>query len=220
MKLAPPPQTDTRFPIQSDRDFARFINQINADWVGASRRLSTRQLAEMYASAAGHLSDFVESLPVEGPGLFGVSWAGEMESAAWFDIGREFTEQWHHQTQIREAVGAPPLSDPAWLHATLAIALRGLPHAYRDHQAADGTALVIAITGPAGGTWTLERTAGSWRLLGGRPAAPAAEAALSDDAAWWLLFNGLPPDRAASAIAISGDRALADPLLRARSIVI
>jgi hypothetical protein len=40
----------------------------------------------------------------------------------WFDLGREFTEHWHHQAQVRGAVAAPPLRDPAWLHALLLIA--------------------------------------------------------------------------------------------------
>ena len=214
--VPPPPP----FPIQSDRDFARFINQINADWVGASRRLSGRQLAAMYASAATELCDFVETLPFDGPGLFGVSWAGETESAGWFDIGREFTEQWHHQAQIRDAVGAAPLVDPAALHATLAIALRGLPHAYRDLAPPDSTALALDVTGEAGGRWTLDRASGAWRLMSGTPPSPSASATMSADAAWRLLFNGLPPEKARTAVAIAGDAALVEPLLRARSIVI
>ena len=214
---APPPPP---FPIQGDRDFARFINQINADWVGASRRLSARQLTEMYTAASTQLCDFVEGLPLEGPGLFGVSWAGEMESAMWFDIGRELTEQWHHQAQIREAVGAPPLADAAWLHATLAIAVRGIPHAYRDIEAPEGTTLALHVTGPAGGLWTLERASGEWRLMGGVPESPTASAAMTDDAAWRLLFNGLPQDTARAAIVVRGDAQLVEPLLRARSIVI
>ena len=214
--VPPPPP----FPIQNDRDFTRFINQINADWVGASRRLSGRQLTAMYASAATELCDFVERLPFDGPGLFGVSWAGETESAGWFDIGREFTEQWHHQAQIREAAGAPPLADAAALHATLAIALRGLPHAYRDVAAPDGTMLALDVTGDAGGRWTLERASGAWRLMSGTPPSPSASATLGDVAACRLLFNGLPPEKARAAIAIAGDAALVEPLLRARSIVI
>lgn len=213
----PPPPP---FPIQNDRDFARFINQINADWVTAARRLSPRQLTGMYASASGELADFVESLPDDGPGLFGVSWAGEMESAGWFDIGREFTEQWHHQAQIREAAGVEPLADPAGLHATLAIAMRGLPHAYRETAAADGTAVSIDVTGPAGGEWTLRRSDGSWQLMGGALDNPQASATMNDDAAWRLLFNGLPQEKARGAVRIAGDAALIEPLLRARSIVI
>jgi uncharacterized protein (TIGR03083 family) len=214
---APPPPP---FPIQNDRDFARFINQINADWVSASRRLSPRQLTEMYSSASGELSDFVETLPADGPGLFGVSWAGEMASTLWFDIGREFTEQWHHQAQIREAAGAETIADPAWLHATLAIALRGLPHAYREVAAADGTAVSLDVTGPAGGAWTLLRSGGTWQLMAGTPESPQATATMSDDAAWRLLFNGLPSERARGAVQTAGDAALIEPQLHARSIVI
>ena len=214
---APPPPP---FPIGSDRDFVRFINQINADWTGAFRRLSTRQLTDLYERATRELADFVESLPLDAPGLFGVSWAGEMESAGWFDIGREYTEQWHHQAQVREAAGAPPMRDPAWLHATLLIVLRGLPHAYRAVDAPDGTTVTMQISGDAGGTWTLERASGEWRLMSGAPVTPTARAAMTDDSAWRLLFNGLTPEAASAAIGVTGDRALTEPLLRARSIVI
>lgn len=212
----PPPPP---FAIAGESDFVRFINGINADWVGASRRLSPRQLTEVYAAAARELADFLESVPFDAPGLFGVSWAGEMESAGWFDIGREFTEQWHHQAQIREAVGAPPLGEPAWLHATLEILLRGLPHAYRTLDASEGTVVAIDVTGPAGGRYALRRENG-WRLLAGEAPAPAAEVTLSDDAAWRLLTNGLSDSNARRACRVTGDAALAEPLFRARSIVV
>ena len=214
--VPPPPP----FPIQSNDDFVRFINQINADWVGASRRLSTRQLTDLYEKSIRELSDFVESLPLDAPGLFGVSWAGEMESAGWFDIGREYTEQWHHQAQIREATGAGPMPDPAWLRATLEIVMRGLPHAFRDQPAADGTAITIDVSGPSGAIWTLERAGGAWRLMSGEAPRPAARADMTGDAAWRLLFNGLPRQKAAGAIRIAGDAALAAPLFGARSIVV
>lgn len=213
----PPPPP---FPIESDGDFVRFINRINADWVDASRRLSPRQLTGLYAAAAGELADFLESVPFDEPGLFGVSWAGEMESAGWFDIGREFTEQWHHQAQIREAVGAARLAEPAWLHATLEILLRGLPHAYRGLAAPDGTDVDIHVTGPAGGRYVLRREHTGWRLLAGDAAEPAVQVTLSDDAAWRLLTNGLPDSDARRACRITGDAALAEPLFRARSIVV
>ena len=212
----PPPPP---FPIESERDFVRFINTINADWVGAARRLSPRQLTDLYAAAARELADFLESLPFDAPALFGVSWAGEMESEGWFDIGREFTEQWHHQAQIREAAGAPPLANPAWLHATLAILLRGLPHAYRAQAAPDGAIVGIHVTGPAGGRYALQRGDG-WRLLAGDAPSPTAQVTLSDDAAWRLLTNGLSESSARGACTISGDAALAEPLFRARSIVV
>jgi hypothetical protein len=44
---------------------------------------------------------------------------------------------------------------------------------------------------------------------------------MSDDTAWRLLFNALPPDSAADGLLTgSGDAALLDPLLRARSVVV
>ena len=215
--MVPPPPP---FPINSDRDFAGFINQTNADWVGACRRVSPRQLSEWYDSLGRALSEFFESTSMDAPGLFGVSWAGETESAGWFDTGREFTEQWHHQAQIREAVGAPPMADPAWLHATLLIALRGLPHAYRDRAGREGDTVTIDISGDAGGVFTLEHADGAWRLLAGAPAAPTTRIALTKDMAWRLLFNGLPKVAARTALTVTGIATLAQPLIRARSIVI
>jgi uncharacterized protein (TIGR03083 family) len=214
----PPPPP---FPIASDRDFARFINQINADWVTASQRLSSRQLVDWYDTAGRELSAYFESQAIDAPGLFGVSWAGEMESAGWFDTGREFTEQWHHQAQIRQAVGAPPMADPEWLRATLLIALRGLPHAYRNQAAREGDALTLDIAGASGGTFTLTRTGDAWQLHAGAPEdEPTARVAVSDDAAWRLLFNGLDAAAARTALAVTGQIELANPLMSARSIVI
>lgn len=213
----PPPPP---FAIENDRDFARFINQINADWVSASQRLSTRELTDMYARAASELSAFVETLPVEGPGLFGVSWAGEMSSVSWFDIGREFTEQWHHQTQIREAVGAPPLDDPAWLRAMIEVALRGLPHAYREQQSPAGTTIALVVEGDAGGRWALERVTDGWMLGTNTPPEASTTITMSDDTTWRLLFNGLQEEAARQRITVVGDATLAAPLFAARSIVI
>lgn len=211
----PPP-----FAIGNHADFTRFINGLNATWTGAARRLSTEQLVEMYASAGGQLADWFEALPLEAPALFAVSWAGETESAGWFDIGRDFTEQWHHQAQIRDAVGALPLADPAWLHAVLRIALRGLPHAYRHQVAADGALIGIHVTGDAGGHWALERSSAAWRLMAGEPSSPAASVKMTDDAAWRLLFNALSDAQAREAVRVSGRADLAAPIFRARSVIV
>ena len=216
-RMAPPPPST---PINSERDFVDFINAINAQWIEASRRFSPRVLTDMFEKAGADLAGWFESLPADAPALFGVSWAGEMESEGWFDIGREFTELWHHQQQIRMAVGAPPLEDPRFLKAVLDIALRGLPHAYRDTPAGDGDAIVLDVSGRSGGTWTLSRDAGRWLLFTGEPPAPTSRVRLSDEAAWKLLFNALREEAIASAVRIEGQRRLAEPLLRARSIVV
>jgi len=216
-RLVPPPPP---FAIQSERDFVRFINGLNHEWVSVTRRFSPQVLTELFELASADLARFVESQPLDALSLFGVSWAGEQASEGWFDIGREFTELWHHQMQIRLAVGAGPLDDPRYLKAILELSLRALPHAYRDVPAAEGETLVVQADGPSGGVWTLRRAAQGWTLWSGRPDRADAEVRLSDDAAWRLLYNALPRAEAATELAIEGDVALARPLLRVRSIVI
>jgi len=212
----PPPST----PIASERDFVDFINSINAQWVEASRRFSPRVLTELFEKGSADLAGWFEALPLDAPALFGVSWAGEQVSEGWFDIGREFTELWHHQEQIRMAVGAPSSADPAYLRAVIDIAIRGLPHAFRDVPAARGQTLVAKVSGPAGGVWTLSRDADRWTLQTGEPPAATTRVVLSDQTAWKLLFNALGPREATAVIGIEGQPELATPLLRARSVIV
>jgi uncharacterized protein (TIGR03083 family) len=214
-RMAPPPPP---FAIQSERDFVRFINGVNAEWVTAAKRLSPRVLTDLLQKATTDLADWFESRPLDVPGLFGVSWAGEHASEGLFDIGREFTELWHHQEQIRMAVGAPSLDDVKFLRPVLEIAVRGLPHAFRDAAAPPGTTVMFEVSGPARGRWTLVRETERWTIHEGEPdATPATRVRLTQDAAWKLLFNALDDD---AAMAVEGNEDLARPLLTARSIVI
>jgi len=216
-RMTPPPPPR---PINSERDFVEFINWLNAEWVGTTRRFSPRVLTDLLELASRDIATWFEALPLDAPALFGVSWAGEMESEGWFDVGREFTELWHHQQQIRIAVGAPPLADPRYLRAVIEIALRGLPHAFRDQSAEPGATVTLDVAGAAGGTWTLRRDADRWMLLAGQPDSATTRVRLSDDVLWKLLHNALTRDEAAGAITVDGDRGLAEPLLAARSVVV
>jgi uncharacterized protein (TIGR03083 family) len=215
--MKPPPPGK---PITGERDFVDFINRLNAQWVTTSKRFSPRVLTELFERASIDLAEWFEAQPLDGPALFGVSWAGEHASESWFDIGREFTELWHHQQQIRIAVGAPPLADPRYLRAVIDIAVRGLPHAFRDVGADPGQTLLLDIVGPAGGQWTLVRATHGWTIHEGAPAAVATRIALVDDAMWKLLFNALTDAEAAAAIRVDGRTELATFLLRARSVIV
>lgn len=215
--LTPPPPGQ---PIASERDFVAFINGLNASWVAAAQRLSPRVLTDLYERASRDAATLFESQPLDGPALFPVSWAGEEASANWFDIGREFTELWHHQQQIRMAVEAEDLPDPSYLHAVLAVSMLGLPHAYRDVAAAVGETIVLEVSGPSGGVWTLARVRDRWTLAQGAPAAETTRVRLDQDAAWRLLFNALPEADAARAVEVTGRAELAAPLLRARSVIV
>lgn len=215
--LVPPPPP---FPIRSEADFVRFINGLNHEWVAVTRRLSPQVLTELFDLASRDLAAFFEARPLEAPALFGVSWAGEETSAGWFDVGREFTELWHHQMQIRLAVGAAPLADARYLKAVLDISVRALPHVYRDASADEGATVAVVIEGAAGGCWALRREPSRWALFTGTPDRPDARARVSDDNAWRLLYNALTPAQASAAVAIDGRAELVAPLLRARSVIV
>ena len=147
------------------------------------------------------------------------SWAGEQASEGWFDIGREFTELWHHQQQIRMAVGAASLVDPKFLAAVIDVAIRGLPHAFRDVPAERGQTVTIDISGASGSQWTLLREAQHWTLWRGEPSEVTSRIRLDDDTAWKLLFNAMPERDAAEAVLVEGSE-LGFALLRARSVIV
>jgi uncharacterized protein (TIGR03083 family) len=215
MTPPPPPRATS-----SERDFVDFINGLNAQWVTAAKRLSPRILIDLYERASREAADWFESLPLDAPALFPVSWAGEHAAAGWFDIGREYTELWHHQQQIRMAVGAEALEDPRYLGAVIDVAVRGLPHAFRDVPAERGQTVAIDISGPSGGQWTLSRDAQRWTLFRGEPPLATARIRLDDRTAWQLLFNALSERDAAGAVLIEGRPDLGRAFLRARSVIV
>lgn len=215
MKPPPPPGA-----ISSDRDFVDFINALNAQWVSTARRLSPRVLTDLYEQASREVADWFESLSLDAPALFPVSWAGEQASAGWFDIGREFTELWHHQQQIRMAVAADFLANPRYLGAVIDVAVRGLPYALRDVPAEPGQTVVLDISGASGGLWTLSRGSQRWTLSRGEPPSVTTRIRLDDETAWKLLFNALTEAEAARAVHVEGRAQFASALLRARSVIV
>ena len=166
------------------------------------------------------VADLMEALDPHGLACFPVSWAGDATSENWMDIGREFTERWHHQAQIRDAVGAARLLEPRWLDPLLDISVRALPVAYAGFDAPEGTMVSLIVRGASSPGWTLERHAGRWRLLSGLPDATDASLTLEADVAWRLFYNALPPGAPERSTELRGDRRLIDPMLAARSVVL
>ncbi|MGH9366276.1 MAG: maleylpyruvate isomerase N-terminal domain-containing protein [Thermoanaerobaculia bacterium] len=212
----PPPEA----PIAGDRDLVGYLNRLNAEWILAARRLSPRVLMELLKATGPALTALLASLPPREPALFPVSWAGQAVSENWFDVGREYTEHWHHQAQIRDAVGAPGLDSRRFLHPVLELSLYALPVALRGAGGAEGNAVVVEITGEAGGTWSLLRTASDWTLWRGEAADAALRARLDSDSAWRLFFNALSPDEARRHIAFAGDATLSERLIAARGVMV
>jgi uncharacterized protein (TIGR03083 family) len=207
-------------PIRDYGDLVRFLDLLNAQWVEAARRISPRVLVDLLAWTGPQVAALLASLDPFAPALYSVAWAGEEVSPNWFDIAREYTEHWHHQAQIRDAVGAPGLDSRKWLHPMLDTSLRALPHTYRGVAAEEGSAMVLEVTGEAGGVWSLVRRNAAWELFSGEAGGAACRIALSDDTAWRLLYNALAPEETRSRVAVSGEPALAEPLLRTRSVMV
>jgi uncharacterized protein (TIGR03083 family) len=206
-------------PVTDERSLAAHINALNATWVQAAARFSPRVVTDLYDAASLELATFFEQLPSDAPALFPVSWAGDLKSAGWFDIGREFTEVWHHGAQIRDAVGAGPFPDARWLRAVLAVALHVLPHAYRCVHRTEAS-VVLEITGRAAGTWSLQCRGERWDVSEGDFAAAATRVTMGDEVAWRVWFNAIPLEAAERMVRIEGDAALARPLLAARSVIV
>jgi uncharacterized protein (TIGR03083 family) len=205
--------------IATYADLVAYLNRLNAEWVVAARRLSPGVLMDMLDLTMDEVHTYFRTLDPHAPALFGVAWAGEETSPNWFDLGREYTERWLHQQQIREAVGAPPLTARKWLSPALDIFIRALPFTYRNVQSEAGRSLRIEIQGEAGGVWTLLRAADGWHLLVGSNHAPTANVSLSQETAWKLFSKGLSPEQAQRSVSIDGDLRLGQPMLGALAII-
>lgn len=197
-------------------DLAAFINNTNADWVSAARRLSPPILVEMIEHYGREMAEYMMSFDPYAPAEWSVSWAGETTSANWFDTARELTERWHHQQQIRDAAGREPLYDLRYFKPVIDTFLRALPFTYRNAAAADGARVTIAVTGVTSGA--IVRGDGRWELDGASEDANTT-VSMSGDTAWRLFTKGLSRDEARRRSEIRGDTALAEPLFSMVAIV-
>jgi uncharacterized protein (TIGR03083 family) len=213
--LAPAPDQS----LASYGELVAFLNRLNAEWVVAARRLSPPLLIDLLDLAEAQLHAFLRTLDPYAKAAFGVAWAGEDISENWFDIGREYTERWLHQQQIRDAVGVPGLNARVWLHPTLDIFVRALPFSYRELEAEVGRSVRFEIRGAAGGTWTLARLPEGWRLFVGADPAAATRVSLDQEAAWKLFSKGLSLDEARRVVKIEGDPRLGQPILATLAIM-
>jgi uncharacterized protein (TIGR03083 family) len=195
-----------------------FINQQNEQWVAAMRRVSPRLLGELLELTGRLLHQYVASLDLSATGGV-VSWAGPEPAPVWLDVAREYTERWLHQQQIRDAVGAPPLTRPRLFAPVLATFVHALPHTYRDVRQPDGALVRLSVTGAAGGTWFLLRSEGRWQLMVEAGGTPDAAATLDQDTAWRLWTKGINRATARERARLSGDEALAAKVLDAVSII-
>lgn len=201
-------------------DLVAWLDTLNAEWVAAARRMSPRMLLDLLALTGPELARLMETADPFAAATFPVVWAGDRSSPAWLDVGREYTERWHHQDQIREAVGATPLAGPEWLQPVIAISLRAVPHGYAALSRPRGTTVSLLADGPAGGEWSLISDGARWHLHEGTAAAWACRIEMNDLTLARLLLHRLPPELPPSAMRVAGDAELAAPLRRSRAVMV
>ena len=200
------------------QDLVSFLNGSNDIWMHAARRLSPRVVCDLLAAAGPPLFDYFASLDLLALGA-PVSWAGPAPAPVWLDVAREYTERWHHQQHIRDAVGQPGQTDRRFLHPVLATFAYALPAALHDTDAPVGTIAHFHVRGEAGGDWSVERQPNGWQLYTGVPATAVARVDLDQDRAWRLYTKGISPQEAQVSATFSGDYHLGRRLLDAVAII-
>jgi uncharacterized protein (TIGR03083 family) len=212
-------RTHANTPLKEFSELLDFINQRNAEWVDAARRISPSLLIEFLEITEPQLYHYFKALPPDEASGPAVAWAGDAQSPNWFDIAREYTEKWLHQQHIREAVGQPVLAERKWLGPVLDTFMRALPYTYRNAKSVDDSAIAFHITGEAGGNWSLIRHNDEWQLFTGEVAQPVSTVRLDQDIAWRLFTKGISQEAARANIQTEGNMELGLRLLQMVSIM-
>lgn len=205
-------------PFISWEELVALINSLNDTWVKATSRMSPRFLCELMKFTGEQVCDYFKSLdPYEigGP----VDWAGPEPAPVWLDLAREYTERWHHQQQIRDAVGKPGLKERKFFAPVLDAFVRALPRTYAQVDAKDGTLIALTITGDSGGKWFLLRARDHWNLYIEATQAADAELMIDQDLAWRLFTKGVRKDDALAGVTLIGDERLAMKALDMVSVI-
>lgn len=191
--------------INCYQDLLDYLNKLNANWVTATRRLSPAVLVELLESSGKQYCDFLATLDPFATAAFSVAWAGETQSPNWFHIARDYTEKWHHQQQIRLAVGQEEALYVRELYFPhLNTSMRALPYHYRSLSGKDGEQIQFTIDGPGAGIWYLRWGAGNWTLADSLMGAPIAAIQIPGEIAWRIFTKGISPEEAKKQVSISG----------------
>ncbi len=196
--------------IYTYEDLVGYLNGLNAGWVKAMKRVSPALLIALLEQTGGKLYyQQLQNLDSFADAIFPVSWAGETNSANWFHIAREYTERWHHQQQIREAVDKPGIQTKELYQPVLDTFMLALPHTYRHTEAAADTVVQITLRGEAGGDWFLVKKE-KWELsaINSRPV--AACVGIPAAVAWKLFTKSWRKKEVADFITMEGDERLAN----------
>lgn len=204
--------------VSSYQDLVNYLNRLNADWVQAMKRVSPAALIQLLETSGSEYHQCLLALNPFEKALFAVDWAGESESQNWFHIAREYTEKWHHQKQIREAVGVGGLMEKEFYQPLIQTFMQALPHAYRNAKAPENTTIMVVVTSEAGGSWCIQHHHNKWTFT--QDAQPlACRIEIDPDTAWKLFTKGLSANEAQPKLHVTGQQEWSEPLLRMLAVM-
>lgn len=228
-------QRDRYFGVKPEQDInsyqtlVQWINALNNDWVRVARRMSPDVLIVLLEMTNPLVHTYFASLLPFEEAIFSVAWAGEERSDNWMHLAREYTEKWHHQQQIREAVTrgnnvGEGIMTRELFTPCIAAFLRGLPHTFRSIAAPVGTSLAVRIESEieseigvvrylvkGDSAWYLQDTPASNNI--------SSDVTIPPNIAWKLFCKGISPEAARPHVQITGDVALGESVLSMVSVM-
>jgi hypothetical protein len=200
--------------IESYGDLVTYLNHLNADWIKAFKRISPTVLIDLLAFSGVQYNTYLAALDPAATAIFSVAWAGEEESKNWFHIAREYTEKWHHQQQMRLAMGQEEdLYAPELYFPYLDTSMRALPHHYRNTERAEGSAISFSVQGVENAQWHLQRKDQKWVLTQNTPLSVLANVEIGKEVAWRIFSKGIAKAEAIKSVRIDGDQKLGEVVL-------
>lgn len=204
--------------INSYQDLVGFLNGINADWVKAMKRVSSALLVELLELTGKEYFEGIQKLDPFQPALFAVAWAGESESQNWFHVAREYTEKWHHQQQIREAVNKQGIMSREFFFPLINTFMRALPYTYKNVEAPEGASVSVIVSGETGGKWSIIKDSSGWEFTKS-PTTLTSLVEITPSDAWRLLTKGISREEAEQRMVFSGNQELGRKVLNMTSVM-
>lgn len=209
----------TGFSAVTDwQELIAFINRQNELWVQATQRFSPRLLCDLLESLGQQVNLYFESLDlyaIGGP----VNWAGADPAPVWLDVAREYTERWHHQQHIRDAVNKAGLKGPRYLTPVLETFAYSLPIAAQSISPDEATRISFEVTGAAANQWLLVHSEAAWKFAPNDQDRAQTNLVMDDDTAWRFFTKGLSAVQIERQIRIEGDLEIGQKILGAVAIL-
>lgn len=203
--------------INSYHDLVEYLNQLNADWVKATKRMSPQLLTDLLEVTGKQCSAYWQQADLFTDAIFSVAWAGEQTSKNWFHIAREYTEKFIHQQQIREAVGKQELFTKELFYPFIDTFMQALPYTFRNTVAETGTTVQVTVSSDIGSNWFVVKNETGWTLTNESANEVAAQVIIDPQTAWKLFSKGIRPEETIAII--HGNKKLGETALTMLSVM-